>query len=272
MNQQPTPTTEAPPQDRPARATGTIQPPVHPPQVSARLEPFDSYWQAPDDVEKGYRSFYQYYKHNFLPHVPTDTQSQILVVSCGPGYLVNLLHEQGYRAVTGIDSDPEKIRHARKRHLDCQVAHAFEFLENKHSSYDAIVCEQELNHLTLEEMITFLKLCHQNLRPDGVLFVYGLNGANPVVGAENLAHNIDHFNTFTEYSLKQVLELAGFAGVRPLPLKLYVFWTNPMNYVGLLVTGTIHLACRLLFKFYGKSGTIFTKKIAAVCTKPSGTP
>ena len=39
-------------------------------RLSARLEPFDSYWQAPDDVEKGYTSFVQYYKVNFLPHVP----------------------------------------------------------------------------------------------------------------------------------------------------------------------------------------------------------
>ena len=65
------------------------------------------------------------------------------------------------------------------------------------------------------------------------MIVYGLNGANPLVGSENLAHNIDHFNTFTDYSLRQVLQLAGFSDIRVMPLKLYVFWKNPLNYVGL---------------------------------------
>ena len=68
------------------------------------------------------------------------------------------------------------------------------------------------------------------------MVVYGLNGANPLVGSENLAHNIDHFNTFTDYSLKQMLQLAGFEQIRVMPLKLYVFWKNPLNYVGLAVT------------------------------------
>ena len=29
-------------------------------QLSARLEPFDSYWQAPADVDRGYKSFSTY--------------------------------------------------------------------------------------------------------------------------------------------------------------------------------------------------------------------
>ena len=37
-----------------------------------------------------------------------------------------------------------------------------------------------------------------------------MNGANPLVGSENLSHNIDHFYNVTEYSLEQILELSGF--------------------------------------------------------------
>jgi SAM-dependent methyltransferase len=236
-------------------------------RLSARLEPFDSYWQAPEDVEKGYKSFYQYYKHNFLPHLPRDKDARMLVVSCGPGYLVNLLNEKGYTQVLGIDSDPAKVAQAESRKLNCRTAEAFPFLEANTQPYDAIVCEQELNHLTLEEMIDFLKLCWSHLNPGGVLVVYGLNGANPIVGAENLAHNIDHFNTFAEHSLKQVLEIAGFRSIRLLPLKLYVFWTNPLNYVGLAATEFFSLCFRICFTLYGKNTRIFSKKLAAVAIK-----
>lgn len=253
------------------RPTERDSPPVGDRRLSARLEPFDSYWQAPADVERGYRSFARYYRHNVLPHLPENRDARILVVSCGPGYLVSLLAERGYEHVLGIDSDAAKVEHAVRRGLECRVERAFPFVSARDEEFDVIVCEQELNHLTFGEMIEFLELCHGALHPGGLLFVYGLNGANPLVGAENLAHNIDHFNTFTEYSLTQVLELSGFEEIRPLPLKLYVFWKNPLNYVGLLATSCLSLLFRATYALYGKDARIMTKKIAATARKPGPT-
>jgi hypothetical protein len=232
--------------------------------LSARLEPFDTYWQAPEDVESGFDSFYAYYKANYLPHMPDDRAAKILVISCGPGYLVNTLRKHGYENVTGIDSDPDKIAYATARDLNCSVAEAFPFLGESDESYDVIVPEQELNHLTLDEQIAFLTLCRSRVAPGGYVFVYGLNGANPMVGSETLAQNIDHFNTFTEYSLQQLLEVSGYTRITPLPLKLYVFWKNPLNYVGLTITSIYELYCRVMFKLYGKNVRILSKKIAAI--------
>lgn len=237
-------------------------------QLTARLEPFDSYWQGPANVEEGYRSFGQYYRHNVLPHLSEDPEKRILVVSCGPGYLVNLLRDRGYGRVLGIDSDPDKVEYAERRGLNCRVERAFPFLSRHVGEFDVVICEQELNHLTFEEMIEFLERCHAALRGGGLLYVYGLNGANPLVGAENLAHNIDHFNTFTEYSLTQILQLTGFEEIRLLPLKLYVFWRNPLNYIGLAATTLLSLLFRATYALYGKSCRIMTKKIAATARKP----
>jgi 2-polyprenyl-3-methyl-5-hydroxy-6-metoxy-1,4-benzoquinol methylase len=236
---------------------------------AARLEPFDSYWQAPADVEKGYAKFSAYYRANYLPHLPANRAVRILVISCGPGYLVNLLHGQGYQDIIGIDSDPEKIAHARRRDLPCKTAEAFAYLEQNEQAFDVIIPEQELNHLTLDEQLEFLELCRRNLQPGGLLIVYGLNGANPLVGSENLSHNIDHFNTFTDYSLAQMLKLGGFVDIKVLPLKLYVFWKNPLNYVGLAVTTALELMFRACFVLYGKDVKVLTKKLAAVCRKPA---
>ena len=233
-------------------------------KLSARLEPFDTYWQAPEDVESGFDSFYAYYKANYLPHMPGDHAAKILIISCGPGYLVNTLNRHEYENVTGIDSDPEKVAYATTRKLNCSTAEAFPFLAETDNRYDLIIAEQELNHLTLEEQIRFLRLCRSRLAPGGYVHVYGLNGANPMVGSENLAHNIDHFNTFTEYSLKQLLEVSGYSRIKTLPLKLYVFWKNPLNYVGLAITTMYETYCRIMFKLYGKNVRILSKKIAAI--------
>lgn len=235
--------------------------------LAARLEPFDSFWQAPENVDKGYASFRQYYVCNVLKHLPDDNKQNTLVVSCGPGYFVSLLKDMGCTNVLGIDSDPEKVKHAQRRGLNCIVAEAFPYLSERTAEYDLIVCEQELNHLTKSEMIDFLKLCHDSLKPKGVLFVYGLNGANPITGAEAFAQNLDHFSTFTEYSLRQALELADFVDIRVIPLNLYVFYKNPLNYVGMCATACLHFAFWCLFKLYGKSNRIFTKKIGSVAVR-----
>ena len=241
------------------------------PRLAARLEPFDSYWQAPADVDKGYKSFSAYYRANYLPRIPQDRQAKILVISCGPGYLVDLLVQSGYRNVLGIDSDAAKVEHALRRRLPCEVATVFPFLsQHQTGEYDCIIPEQELNHLTMDETIAFLGLCRQALRPRGRVIVYAMNGANPLVGSENLAHNIDHFYNLTEYSIAQVLGLAGFQRVEPFALKLYVFWKNPFNYVGLAVTGVLEAAMRIIFRLYGKKVRIVSKKIAAVAERPLG--
>jgi SAM-dependent methyltransferase len=236
-------------------------------KLAARLEPFDSYWQAPKDVESGFSSFAAYYRANYLGRLPQDREARILVISCGPGYLVNVLAQAGYKAVVGIDSDPAKVEYARRRGLPCEVSEAFPYLERSRGQYDVIIPEQELNHLTHDETIEFLQLCSAALRPGGRVIVYAMNGANPFVGAENLAHNIDHFYIVTEYSLTQLLELGGFREVRPFALKLYVFWKNPLNYVGLAVTSVLELMMRVMFMLYGKKVRVLSKKVAAVATR-----
>jgi len=159
-------------------------------QARSPARTFDSYWQAPEDVDSGYRSFSAYYRANYLPHLPRDRAARILVVSCGPGYLVSLLAQVGYSNVTGIDSDPGKIEHARHRDLACEVAEAFPFLEARQvAQFDVIIPEQELNHLTVDETIDFLKLCRGALRPGGRVIVYAMNGANPLVGSEHRAQH-----------------------------------------------------------------------------------
>ena len=104
----------------------------------------------------------------------------MLVISCGPGYFVNMLAEEGYCNVVGIDSFEDKVVHAQRRGLRCERAGAHEYLSERPAQFDAIVCEQELNHLTKDEMIEFLCLAQSSLRPGGTLIVHGLNGANPI--------------------------------------------------------------------------------------------
>ena len=71
--------------------------------LSARTEEFDSFWEGPSDVEKGYGTFGKFYRSNYGGHLPTDHEANILVTSCGPGYFVNVLRQMGYSNVVGVD-------------------------------------------------------------------------------------------------------------------------------------------------------------------------
>ena len=235
--------------------------------LTAIIEPFDSFWEAPENIEKGFDSFAKFYRNNYLKQLPGNRDAKILVISCGYGYFVHLLKSVGYTTVSGIDSDPEKVRISTEKGLNCTVENAFAFLGNPRGSYDVIIAEQEINHLTKEEIIIFLDLCRKSLVMGGTLLVHSLNGANPITGSEALAQNFDHYNTFTEYSLRQILEHTGFGDVNVFPLNLYVFYNNPLNYVALLADRINTLIFRINFLLYGKSNRIFTKKIAAVGKK-----
>lgn len=240
--------------------------------LAARIEPFDSFWEAPEDMEGGYRSFGRFYRHNYLDRMPSDRRARILVVSCGPGYFVQMLEDEGYENVVGIDSMEEKVELGRLRGLDCRTARVFRFLgeraEAADPGFDAIFCEQEINHLTKTEILSFLGACRAALRPGGTLIVHSINGANPMTGSESRAGNFDHYNSFTEYSLRQVLVHAGFSDVRVFPLRLYVFWRNPLNYVALAAFGLSAILFRAYFRLVGKDARIMTKKIAASARRP----
>lgn len=236
--------------------------------LTAQIEPFDSFWEAPEDIERGYERFYQFYKHNYLAHLPAFKDARILVISCGPGYFLNMLRRHGYSNAVGIDSDETKVALARAKGLNCHVDRAFRYLRTAPDQFDVIFAEQEINHLTKREILAFFRLCRDRLKDGGTLIVHSINGATPLTGSESRAGNFDHYNSFTEYSLAQTLEFSGFGPTRVIPLNLYVFYRNPVNYVALTMHKLYSFFVRVGFVLVGKSAKIFTKKIAAVSRKP----
>ena len=236
--------------------------------VRAKIHPFDSLWHGPENIEKGFHTFTPYYRWNYLHRLPKSREIDILVVSCGPGYFLKLLRDEGYQRVLGIDSDPAKIEIAESMGFDCMCVDAFSHLERNIDAYDLIILEQDINHLTKREIEVCLKLCQESLRAGGTLVLYGLNGSNPITGLSSLAEDFDHYSMLCESSFRQIMEYCGFHDIKVFGLNLYVFWKNPLNYLGLLMTTFISVVLRLLFLLYGKGNRIFTKKIGVMGRKP----
>jgi 2-polyprenyl-3-methyl-5-hydroxy-6-metoxy-1,4-benzoquinol methylase len=233
-------------------------------ELTARIEPFDSFWEAPSDIEAGYRSVGRYYEHNYMRFMPADRGARILVVSCGPGYMLEVLRQHGFTRASGIDSSPEKVQLAVKRGLDARTARVFAYLSQNREPFDLIFAEQEINHLTKSEILEFLAACRANLSPGGALLVHSVNGANPLTGSESRAGNFDHYNSFTEHSLKQMFLHARYVDPEAIPLHLYVFFRNPLNYLAWALASLSFVFFRAYYTLLGKAARIYTKKIGAI--------
>ena len=88
------------------REAGAALDPAADTDLTAKIEPFDSFWEGPEDIERGYRTVYEFYKHNYLRFVPEDREAPVLVISCGPGYFVDMLarHVRARRQSHGLAS------------------------------------------------------------------------------------------------------------------------------------------------------------------------
>ncbi|MDP9083643.1 MAG: hypothetical protein M3N50_07740 [Pseudomonadota bacterium] len=86
-------------------------------EFRGKIELFDPFWEAPEDISKGYGSFHHLYKDNYAQYLPSDKNANILGVSCDPDYGVLLLNSLRFRNVLGIDSFAGKTEYARKGQL-----------------------------------------------------------------------------------------------------------------------------------------------------------
>ena len=235
-------------------------------ELTAKWSPFTTFCEGPDDIEKGFRLFPAFYEKNYKKFLPRDTGAPILVMSSGPGYFQAFLRERGFTNAIGIDTDPSKITIARDRGLRSECLSPFDWLPQA-ASFEFIFGEQEINHLTRREFLALLEKCRVSLRPGGKVLLNAANCANPLVASEYPGNNWDHYLTTAEGNLKQAFSQMGFQEVTVVPLDFYVLWANPLNYVAKIVTGSIHLALKLVFRIYGKNASIFTKRLAVCGTR-----
>lgn len=237
-------------------------------QLVAQISPFTTFCEGSKNIEKDFSRFYRFYYKNYLHHLPVNKTGRVLVTGSGHGYFINLLKRQGYQHVVGIDSDRLKVSSAKKRGFPTIYGNCFEYLASRKNTYDLIITEQELNHLTRDEILTYFHLCRQAIKKGGLLLVHAINSANPLTAPDAVGQNFDHYTFFTENSLEQVFCFTGFEKIKVFPLNYYVFPLHPLNYPAKYTAGLFHVFFRLVFSLYGKPDRIFTKKLAAIGFKP----
>ena len=139
-----------------------------------------------------------------------DPTARILDVGCANGGLLQALAGLGYRNLCGLDPSPTCVDNTRKLG---QTAHQGSLFQPfPHGSFDCVVLSHTLEHI--QDVRGALDWIGDRLDPDGRGLVYiETPDATRYVDflfAPFQEFNTEHINHFSETSLVNALELAGF--------------------------------------------------------------
>lgn len=149
------------------------------------------------------------YGHYLQGWLPPYKDAAIVDLACGSGKLLHYFASLGYTNVLGVDISPEQVAHARHLHPNVEQANIVEFLQSRRGEFDLITGIDIIEHLTRDEILTFLDGCLSALRPGGRLVLQTLNGES-VFRGENWHGDLTHETCLSPKSLAQAMRVCGF--------------------------------------------------------------
>lgn len=188
-------------------------------------------WQQP--VEK-VAAFHLDRFPRWLSRIPKT--ARILDAGCASGYLLNLLHAEGYRNLTGVEFSAEMAALARDRlpaGIPIHQEDIRRYLDRcDDSAHDVILFHHVLEHIPREFTLEILRGFYRCLAPGGVLSIKVPN-ASFILAGYHCFGDFTHVVHFNERSMPQVLEAAGFEVSRIEfilhPPLLFWSWRHPIR-------------------------------------------
>jgi len=165
-----------------------------------------------EEIKKRQEVYLPIFKERFTPSGGTNavTPSIVLDVGCGRGEFLELLREHGVPA-KGIDSNEDMVHFCQGRGLDVEHANALAYLQSQpDDSLGGIIACQVIEHLHLEDLIEFIKLCHQKLERGGRAVFETVNPLSLLVSATNFYLDLSHVRQVHPVALQFLAEAVGF--------------------------------------------------------------
>ena len=233
---------------------------------------FEDYWDASykrgnilnrQQFDKAAEAFDQAYKG----YLPSEKTANILDFGCGCGHFLFYLKKKGYTNVLGVDISKSQVDYCR-RHVFANVREidGMTFLFGKKEHYDVIAAHDVQEHIPKADILEFLRLTRQALRPGGVFITRVPNMSNPF-GLDARYSDFTHEIGFTEKSLFQVLWSAGFRDITVLPPRKIAV-KSFKNLVRRLLVAALHQGIRWCFYIQDYSvPRVLDKNLTAVARR-----
>jgi SAM-dependent methyltransferase len=229
--------------------------------------------RLPDDIERLKRDRLP----RWIDEVPRN--SRILDAGCAQGHLLAALQRVGFTDLTGVDLSSQLLQTASRlvpcaRLIESDIR---DFLAGcPDEAFDIIFFHDVLEHLPREVTIPLLQAFYRVLAPGGRLSLRVPN-LGALTGGQNAAIDFTHITHFTEHSLLQVLEAAGFDPTRVYlecqAPRLFWSWRKPhraffrfLNRLRWHLNNGVHLALYLLADFRPRP-TVFDPNLLVIARK-----
>jgi len=153
------------------------------------------------------------------PWLPKDSDALIVDVGCAWGTLLLELRQLGYRNLMGIELDEELAVEANTRcggngeTIRIIRSDAIEFFENSECLADRVTLFHVLEHFPAKDGARLLAAIRTRLHPERGELVIEVPNMSSITGSNMQCSDLTHATAFTEFSLKQLLDNAGFESV-----------------------------------------------------------
>ncbi len=212
---------------------------------------------------------YKFYESEYAAYLPRDTGARILDIGCGMGEFITYLRTKKYSNVSGVDVSSEMVDFCRKQNIANVelVRDVVEYLSQKAGTFDFIVLNDTLEHLPKKDTVGIVKAIRLSLKEGGILLLRTVNFST--LGGMYIRYkDFTHEIAYTEYSLEQVLSMAGFKNVRitgnKYPINFGIF--SLLRAIALRVWFLI-LKLIYLVELGCDRPRIYSKMLIAVCRK-----
>jgi O-antigen chain-terminating methyltransferase len=139
--------------------------------------------------------------------------SNVLDVGCGRGELLELFKTQGI-AARGIDTNAAMVTRCRDRGLDVEQADALAYLERQaDGSLGGLTALQVVEHLQPADLLRFLRLAYDKLRPGAPMVLETINAACWAAFFDAYIRDLTHARPLHPGTLEYYVRACGFSTV-----------------------------------------------------------
>ena len=139
--------------------------------------------------------------------------SNVLDVGCGRGELLDLFKTQGITS-RGIDTNAAMVARCRDRGLDVEQADALAYLERQpDGSLGGLTAIQVVEHLPPADLLRFLRLAYDKLRPGAPMVLETINAACWAAFFDAYIRDLTHARPLHPGTLEYDVRACGFSAV-----------------------------------------------------------
>jgi SAM-dependent methyltransferase len=181
----------------------------------------------------------------------------VLDIGCGRGIFLELLAKAGIEAV-GIDHSEESISACQQKGFTAHLEDARTYLQANTGRFGGIFCSHVIEHMSYDDAMGLLALCHRALRLGGSVVLITPNPEDIAVITNIFWLDPTHVRPYPLELLEAMFRANKFR------VKTSGHYLGSLREIGLRNLPAYFLRRMLLGKYYGKSSTfVFAETTSA---------